>query len=77
MPQNKNLQYKPRELYSGRGTHYRFKGGLIPDGEHIKITSLMREGVVYVDGSHICVPFAFGSTLKISRSKHPLKVVWK
>ena len=76
-PQSMNVQYMPRELYRGRGTTYRLKGGLIPDGETIKIASLMREGVVYVDGSHICLPFAFGSTLKVERSKHPLKAIWK
>ena len=74
--QSKQLQYKPRELYRGYGG-YHLKGGLISDGENIRITSLMREGVVYVDGSHVCLPFVFGSTLKVSRSPHPLKVIWK
>ncbi len=76
-PQSKQLQYKPRELYHGRACGYHLKGGLIRDGEDIRITSLMREGVVYVDGCHICLPFVFGSTLKVSRWRHPLKVIWK
>ncbi len=76
-PQSKNLQYKPRELYLGKGAKYRFKGGLITDDESMKIASLMREGVMYVDGSHIRLPFVFGSTLKVKRSPHPLKAIWK
>lgn len=76
-PQSRNLQYMPRELYHGCGTTYHLKGGLIPDGESIKAVSLMREGVVYVDGSHIYLPFVFGSILKVELSKHPLKAIWK
>ena len=76
-PQSRQLQYKPRELYHGRGSGYHLKGGLIRDGENIRIISLMREGVVYVDGSHVCLPFVFGSTLKVSRSSHPLNVIWR
>ncbi len=75
--QSKSLQYKPRELYAGTGAKYTLKGGIFAEGESLKIASLMREGVVYLDGSHICLPFSFGSVVTIKHSRFPLKALWK
>jgi NAD+ kinase len=75
--ENKEFQYKPRELYRGKNIHYHLKGGLLKPAQKITLTSLMREGVVFVDGSHVCLPFSFGSRVYVKRSSNPLKVVFE
>jgi len=74
--QSKKIQYKPRELYIGSGTKYKLKGAVLDPKRGVTITSLMREGVAFVDGPHVCLPFSFGTTLKVTQSSHPLKVIW-
>lgn len=75
-PENSSIQYKPRELYSGRKSiKYKLCGGIVLSNVKIKVTSLMREGFVFVDGSHLSFPFDFGETLEVSYSKYPLKLV--
>ena len=76
LPQeNKEFQYRPRELYRGKNIHYRLKGGILKPTQKITLTSLMREGVVFVDGSHVCLPFSFGAKILVSRSSYPLKII--
>ncbi len=70
------IQYRSRELYIGSGTKYHLKGNVLKPQQHLSITSLMREGVVFVDGPHVCLPFSFGTNLKICKSTHPLRVIW-
>jgi NAD+ kinase len=71
------IQYRPRELYKGRGkSGYKLRGAVLPPATKIEITSLMREGFVFVDGSHVFFPFDFGEIISISHSSNPLKVVW-
>jgi NAD+ kinase len=72
-PNSNNFQYKPRELYKGLKTAYRLKGGLVRPGQSLRITSLIREGIVYIDGSHVSTPFTFGETAKLTLSTHPLR----
>ena len=72
-PAVKNLQYHPRELYKGLKTDYKLKGGIIKPGQTFAITSLMREGIVYIDGCHVSTPFSFGQIAFLTLSKHPLK----
>ncbi|MDO8580991.1 MAG: NAD(+)/NADH kinase [Candidatus Omnitrophota bacterium] len=74
-PYAKKIQYVPRELYESKGSRYRLKGGIVPAGQKIKITSLMRQGMVFLDGAHQKFPFDFGSQLMISLSSHPVKTV--
>ncbi len=73
--ESNNFQYRPRELYRGRGRIYRLMGSILKPVQKVKLLSLMREGVVFVDGSHVCLPFSFGTGLHVERSKHPLKAV--
>ncbi|MDP3723943.1 MAG: NAD(+)/NADH kinase [Candidatus Omnitrophota bacterium] len=72
---SKAIQYLPRELYYGSGATYRLTGGLVPPGRTITLRSLMREGMVYVDGEHLKIPFRYGDVLRVSRSPQPLSVV--
>lgn len=76
MPQaSKNFQYRPRELYLGRGATYKLTGKILKPTQKITVMSLMREGVVFADGSHVCLPFSFGTKIHIERSKFPLQAI--
>lgn len=74
--QSSTMQYLPRELYKRAGSVYKLRGGVFKSPQSLSVTSLMREGVIFVDGSHICLPFSFGTTARIMKSTHPLKVIW-
>ena len=52
------------------------KGAILKPTQKITLTSLMREGVVFVDGSHVCLPFSFGAKIFVSRSPNPLKIIF-
>ncbi len=71
----KELQYIPRELYQGKQSSFQLRGGIIKPTETFTVTSLMREGVIYVDGPHIGVPFGYAATLKASLSPYPIKTI--
>lgn len=69
------LQYRPRELYEAAGVAYRLKGGVLSEGQSIQVGSLMREGLVCVDGEHVTAPFRYGDLLTVGMSGCPLRVV--
>ena len=76
LPQeNKNFQYMPRELYRGKNIRYQLKGGILKPTQKMTLTSLMRDGVVFVDGSHVCLPFSFGARIFVKRSVNPLRII--
>jgi NAD+ kinase len=78
LPQeNKEFQYMPRELYRGKNIRYHLHGGMLKPTQKITLTSLMREGVVFVDGSHVCLPFSFGAKIFVSRSTNPLRIIFE
>jgi len=78
LPQeSKEFQYKPRELYRWKNIQYNLKGTILKSAQKIMMTSLMREGVVFVDGSHVCLPFSFGARISVSRSSDPLKIIFE
>ncbi len=72
---SKKVQYMPRELNRGLGMKYRLRGGLIPDTKSLKIGSMMREGMLYIDGPHFQIPFRYGDALQILNSPSSLNVV--
>lgn len=69
-------QYRPRELYFGRA-RYRLKGGVLRPGATLRIGSLMREGMIFIDGPHTKLPFRYGDVLTVSNSRDPLRVLGK
>ena len=76
LPQESKLfEYRPRELYRGRGVRYHLTGKVLKASQKISLLSLMREGVVFVVGSHVCLPFSFGASIHIKKSSYPLKVL--
>jgi NAD+ kinase len=77
LPQEaQTFQYQPRELYKGRHLRYTLKGALLKPAQKITLTSLMREGVVFVDGSHVCLPFSFAAEIQVTLSANPLNIIF-
>lgn len=72
---DKKFQYKPRELYVGLNGRYQLKGAVLGAREKINVTSLMRKGMVYIDGAHQKCSFEYGSNIVVSLSKNPIKTV--
>ena len=72
---SKRVQYLPRELFHGNHAHYKLTGGIISLRETVIIESQMREGVIYIDGPHLRIPFSYGRELEIKNSRFPLHVV--
>ena len=71
----RKFQYMPRELYRGVNPPYRLKGGILSEDQSITVTSLMREGSIFVDGTHVRLKFPFHVSLKVSLSPKPVKVI--
>ena len=69
------MQFLSRELYEKRGYNYRLKNGMMNPNGLIQIKSLMRNGMIYVDGTHVRFPFYFGEMAVISGSQNILRVV--
>jgi NAD+ kinase len=76
LDESSSFEYRPRELYRRKGTSYKLKGAVLNPNQVLSVTSLMREGIIFVDGSHISLPFQFGTTVKIKQSSNPLKAIW-
>lgn len=72
---SQKIQYQPRELYSGNDRKYKLKGGILNSRQSIQIVSLMRDGMVYVDGAHHKFSFSYGSKLRVSLSPSPIKTI--
>ena len=72
---SRKLQYMPRELFRGVNPPYRLKGGVLTRQQNITVISLMREGRVFVDGTHVQLKFPFDAKLRISISPKPVKVI--
>ena len=73
--ESKLVQYMPRELFCGHGAKYRLKGGVISLRNPMTVRSMMRNGVLYIDGAHFSLPFSFDDVIKFSISREPLRAV--
>lgn len=69
------FQYGPRELFRKNEIRYQLTGGLIDFTKPVVIRSMMRHGVIFIDGAHVRLPFGFGCIAKITISKTPLKTI--
>ncbi len=72
---SKQFQYLPRELYLGKNESYKLKGSVLSSNTLIRITSLMRNGAIYIDGSHHKLPFEYGMEAEIKLSSKPVKTI--
>ncbi len=73
--ESRKIQYFPRELYQRHGWKYRLRGGLLEEGQKLRVGSLIREGRLYLDGAHLWVPFSYGDVLEVSNSPAPLSIL--
>lgn len=73
--QAKKIQYMPRELYYGFNPHYWHTGGILRSPQKLSVISLMRSGMIFVDGTHLKLNFPFNAKLTVALSPNPLKVV--
>lgn len=71
----KKMQYMPRELYDGFRPRYRLRGGVLPERTAITVTSLMPNGMIFVDGTHSPLKFPFHAALKVFLSLNPIKAI--
>jgi len=74
-PYSSEMQYLPRELYEGLHGKYRLTGGVLDRSKAIKVTSLMPQGNIYIDGTNKTLSFTYGQELKISISKFPIRTI--
>lgn len=68
------LQYRVRELYELGGSG-RMTGDCLPKGARLSLTSLMREGMVFIDGPHEKVPLSMGTEVVVRADAPPLPLV--
>lgn len=71
----RKFQYLPRELFRGVNPAYHLKGGILTADQAVTVTSLMRNGSIFVDGTHVRLKFPFDATLKVMLSPKPVKVI--
>jgi len=71
----KSIQYMPRELYYGFSKTYKLKGRVLREKPKLEVTSLMRSGRIFIDGTHVQLKFPFNATLKVALSPNPLKTI--
>ncbi len=74
-PSSTDIQYKPRELYQVQSVSYQLTGGFIPKMKKAQIVSSMARGCIFVDGSHVKLPFSYGSRAEVSSSKNFIQLV--
>ncbi|MCB9757890.1 MAG: NAD(+)/NADH kinase [Candidatus Omnitrophica bacterium] len=72
---SKSLQFVIREPYTGKTGPVKCRSAVFDDKSSIMVTSLMTAGIIYIDGSHISLPFPFGEKLQVRNSTYPLKLV--
>ena len=69
---NRQFEYLVREPCLRPHEQWQLKGGVFPEDAELHITSEMRTGAVFVDGTHIVFPFPLGSLLAVKASKSNL-----
>jgi NAD+ kinase len=73
---SRRFQYKPRELYRGRLSRSRLKGGVLAPEARLRVTWLMRKGSAFIDGPHVQVPLRFADVLDVRLLlSEPLRVL--
>lgn len=73
---SKRFQYRPRELYQGRLSRSRLRGGPLSGRERVRLTWMMRMGSAFIDGPHVRLPLRFADELEIRLGvSDPLRVL--
>jgi NAD+ kinase len=72
----RRFQYRPRELYRGRLSRCRLRGGVLSADRPVRVTWLMRRGAAFIDGPHVTIPLRLADELEIRLSlDDPLTVL--
>jgi len=70
------MQFKVREPYTFNGG-YKIDGGVLKPSAKIKITSLVMQGTLFIDGGSTQYPVPRSSQIVVSSAEKPLQVFWK
>lgn len=70
---SRELQYLVREPISSRDTSHLFHG-FVKSSEKMDISWFCREGLLFIDGSHVFHSIQLGDTIELSSGAPPLKV---
>lgn len=70
---SRDLQYMVREPIAP-GKLSSFMHGTVSPDQSIEMAWLCNEGVVYIDGSHVCHPIRYGDIVEITSKAPSLKV---
>ncbi|TYK16271.1 NADH kinase isoform X1 [Cucumis melo var. makuwa] len=70
---SQKLQYMVREPIAP-GKLYSFMHGTISPDQSIEMAWLCNDGVIYIDGSHVCYPIQYGDIVEISSKAPSLRV---
>jgi NAD+ kinase len=74
-PSKPLFQYVVREPYERKFGRRRLLGGVLKKGTPFEMVSLMREGMLFLDGSPEGVTFTLGDRLKVALTAPPLPVI--
>lgn len=69
---NQQFQYMVREAWTRPGQKFDLTHGLLERDQEIHMSSMMRTGALYIDGSHIDYSFSLGDELTIRVAKSDL-----
>ncbi|MFT5206619.1 MAG: NAD+ kinase [Candidatus Omnitrophota bacterium] len=69
------IVFKARELYRGKKIVYKHEGAILDGDVGFRIHSTMENGMLYVDGSRVQLPFCHGDIAALKNSKIPLKLI--
>jgi len=72
---NPNIQWLVREPYQPPGKRLQYVHGFLRPEEDVMIESRVKDGRVYVDGSHITESVGMGDRLVVRRSEEPLTLL--
>ncbi len=72
---SRRWQYLPRELNAFFRREYRLGGGIMGPGQSLKLTSLMKDGMIYMDGAHYKKTLPMGATVTVMPDRLPLNQI--
>lgn len=70
------MEYLVREPFY-HGKYYRLLQGILSETAKIQLKSLVADGVIAIDGSHIQYPAPEDAIITVTGSRHPLKLYWR
>ena len=73
---SKKIQYVVREPYTPPGRAYRLTRGVLNDPATIRITPLMDDAALFMDGPHAVYRVRRSSRIAIRNAHRPIRAVW-